>query len=97
MKVGLRLAKIPYESQKVVELTYKNHYVGEGYPDVVMKMGKDKYVLELKAAGKIGEKEEQQLRNYLKILKIMQGLLINFASPSKDVKKTVLEVREVNI
>ena len=32
MQVGLRLAKIGYEGQKVVELKYKDHYVGEGYP-----------------------------------------------------------------
>jgi PD-(D/E)XK nuclease superfamily protein len=31
MQVGLRLAKISYEGQKVVELKYKDHYVGEGY------------------------------------------------------------------
>ena len=30
MQVGLRLAGIEYESQKVVELKYKDHYVGEG-------------------------------------------------------------------
>src|SRR5947208_9497744 len=34
MQVGLRLAKIGYEGQKVVELKYKEHYVGEGYPDL---------------------------------------------------------------
>ena len=28
MQVGLRLEKIKYESQKVVELKYKDHYVG---------------------------------------------------------------------
>jgi GxxExxY protein len=36
MQVGLRLAGIPYESQKVVELKYKDHCVGEGYPDLVI-------------------------------------------------------------
>ena len=30
MQVGLRLAGIEYESQKVVELKYREHYVGEG-------------------------------------------------------------------
>ena len=31
MQVGLRLAGIRYENQKVVELKYRDHYVGEGY------------------------------------------------------------------
>jgi GxxExxY protein len=38
MQVGLRLANIGYEGQKVVELTYKDHYVGEGYPDLVVHL-----------------------------------------------------------
>jgi GxxExxY protein len=29
MQVGLRLAKIKYENQKVVELTFKNHHGGD--------------------------------------------------------------------
>ena len=33
MQVGLRLKKIKYESQKIVELKYKEHYVGYGCPD----------------------------------------------------------------
>jgi GxxExxY protein len=51
MQVGLRLAKIRYEGQKVVELKYKNHCVGEGYPDLVIHRGGDKLVVELKAVG----------------------------------------------
>jgi len=31
MQVWLRLAKIKYENQKVVELTFKDHHVGEGW------------------------------------------------------------------
>ena len=46
MRVGLRLSKIKYESQKVVELTYKGHYVGEGYPDIIVNLGKKKLILE---------------------------------------------------
>lgn len=96
MAVGLRLAKIPYQAQKVVELTYKEHYVGEGYPDLIVGIGKSRIVLELKATGKIGDKEEQQIRNYLRILGIKQGLLINFQAPGQNTKgKTRLEIRQV--
>ena len=96
MQVGLRLAKLKYENQKVIELKYKDHYVGEGYPDLVVRIGPDKMVVELKAvSGELGASEEQQLRNYLKILKIKRGLLINFQQPGKNPKKTKLEIREV--
>src|SRR6266704_3932239 len=61
MQVGLRLAKIGYENQKVVELKYKNHYVGEGYPDLLVQLGKEKVIVELKAVGgQMGAAEQQQ-------------------------------------
>ena len=59
MQVGLRLAKIGYEGQKVVELEHKEHYgrklVGEGYPDLVVHLGNEKLIVELKAiSGELG-------------------------------------------
>ena len=98
MQVGLRLAKIPYEGQKVIELKYKDHYVGEGYPDLVVRCGSEKVIVELKAVGgELGASEEQQLRNYMKILGIRYGLLINFQHPGRKQGKTRLEMREVNV
>ena len=94
-QVGLRLAKIKYEGQKVVELKYRDYYVGEGYPDIIVHFGKEKVILELKAVGgNLGPSEEQQIRNYMKILKIKAGLLINFQQPKKE-GKTQLEIKEV--
>lgn len=98
MQVGLRLAKIRYESQKVVELKFKDHCVGEGYPDLVVNLDGDKIVVELKAVGsELGVAEEQQLKNYMKILKIKNGLLINFQQPGRKEGKTQLEIREIKI
>ena len=98
LEVGLRLAKIRYESQKVVELKFKEHYVGEGYPDIIVDVNGNKLVVELKATGKLGGKEEVQVRSYMKILKIPYGLLINFQSPGTDVnKETQIEIREIEI
>ena len=98
MQVGLRLAKINYESQKVIELKYKDHHVGEGYPDLVVRLGREKVIVELKAVGsEMGSAEEQQLRNYMKVLKINSGLLINFQQPGRRKTKTTLEFREVKL
>lgn len=97
MQVGFRLAKIKYEGQKVVELKYKDHYVGEGYPDFIVNFGKDKVVIELKAiGGTIGGSEEQQIKSYMKLLKIKNGVLINFQQPKKE-GKTVLEIKEIKL
>jgi GxxExxY protein len=96
MQVGLRLEGIEYESQKVVELKYREHYVGEGYPDLLVHLGKQKVVVELKAvSSELGECEENQLRNYMKILGVESGLLINFQTPGRKQGKTRLEIREI--
>jgi len=84
MQVGLRLAGINYESQKVIELKYKDHHVAEVYPDLVVYIGREKLIIELKAVGsEMGSAEEQQLKNYMKILNINRGLLINFQQPGR--------------
>jgi len=96
MQVGLRLANIGYEGQKVVELKYKNHYVGEGYPDLVVHLGSEKLIVELKAiSGDLGASEEQQLRNYMAILNVQRGMLINFQQPGRKQGKTKLDIREL--
>jgi len=97
MQVGLRLAGIKYESQKVVELKYKNHYVGEGFPDLIVIFPRVKIVVELKAiGGKIGFSEERQLRNYMELLGIKKGLLINFSKPQKE-GTSKIELNEVKL
>lgn len=96
MQVGLRLAGIKYESQKVVELKYHDHYVGEGYPDLLVNAEDQKIVVELKAVtSELSECEEKQLRNYMTILGVECGLLINFQSPGRKQGMTALEIREI--
>lgn len=98
MQVGLRLANIGYEGQKVVELKYKDHYVGEGYPDLVVHLGAEKLIVELKAiSGELGASEEQQLRNYMGILSVNRGMLINFQQPGRKQGKTKLDIREITL
>lgn len=97
MQVGLRSAGLKYDSQKVVELKYKGHYVGEGYPDLIVYAGSRPVVVELKAVGgSMGRSEEQQLRNYMKIMRIEDGLLINFQTPKNTGEGvTSLEIVEI--
>jgi GxxExxY protein len=89
MQVDLRLRGIKYESEKVLEVKYKEHYVGEGYADLVVGSGDDIVLVELKAATcMLGAPEKQQLRIYKNILGIKKGLLINFPQPERQRKKT---------
>jgi GxxExxY protein len=52
MQVGLRLEAFTYESQKVLELKYRDHYIGDGYPDLLCRIDNRVVVVELKARGK---------------------------------------------
>ena len=84
MEVGLRLAGYKHEREKVLEMTYKKYYVGEGFSDIVIKASKKIVVLELKAVGNVGKLEVQQLRNYMELLEAQAGALINFEQPGKN-------------
>jgi GxxExxY protein len=82
-------------------LTYQGYYVGEGFADLLVGSGAARIAVELKAvAQSMGRHEEQQLRNYMKVLKVKHGLLINFQhlSSSKAPKTaTELQIRNVSL
>jgi GxxExxY protein len=66
------------------------------YPDLIVCFGRDRLVVELKAvSGDLGAADEQQLRNYLRILGLNRGLLINFQQTGRSVKKGKVEISEV--
>ena len=83
-EVGLRLRHIPYESQRVIPVFYKGFHIGEGRPDLVVGETSTRIVIELKAVESVGHKEHTQIENYLQVLGIPDGLLINFSQPTKS-------------
>ena len=53
-------------------------------------------MVELKAvSSELGQCEKKQLRNYMKILGVECGLLINFQTPGRKQGKTQIEIPEV--
>jgi len=97
VKVGLRLAKMPYEDQRNVPIYYKGFYIGYGCPDIIVKQGGD-IIVEMKAVTKLGGKEEAQVRTYMKALNISNGLLVNMQAPGTDVEKeTAVEIRVIDL
>jgi len=99
MEVGLRLAKIHYENQRVLPIFYKNFAVGTSKPDLIVKddKGGEKIVLELKATSNpTGMKEEVQLQKYLHLLKMKKGILINFPQTNKEGPGSEIEFKEVS-
>lgn len=97
MEVGLRLKGIKYDAQRKIELTYLDHYVGIGIPDLIVRFDEKKVVVELKAVNAVGLGDEQQLRNYMRKLDIQTGLLINFQCPNKTSEKVVVHKAEVGL
>lgn len=83
-EVGLRLRRIPYEAQRVVPVFYEGFYIGEGKPDLIVGENSDRLVIELKAVESVGHKERTQIENYLRVLNVSLGLLINFPQPTKS-------------
>jgi hypothetical protein len=59
----LRLAKTKYENQTLVELTFKDHYVGEGYPYLIVLLTGGKTVVELKEVSGSSARQVVSYRN----------------------------------
>ena len=72
--VEMDLRGIPYERQKVIEVVYKGVSVGEGRMDLFL--GGE--VVELKAVEQLNPKHMAQVISYLKTVKKLLGLLVNF-------------------
>lgn len=87
--IELTRRKIPFESQKRLNLHYKDVPLESVYrPDVICY---EQIILELKVTERLSGLEESQLINYLKISKLRVGLLINFGSrPKLEWKRYVL-------
>ena len=74
MEVALREKGIPYESQRILPISFKGHIVGESKPDLVvwLKLSKNKriaIVIDLKWEPYVKEDHRIQIIKYIKELK----------------------------
>ena len=74
-EVALRRAGLYYETERIVPVFYDGQNVGHVRADLIVER---KVVLELKSVGKLNETYRIQTRNYLKLLNLEVGYLINF-------------------
>jgi GxxExxY protein len=75
LSVELTLRGIPFERQKGVGVSYKNHQVGQGKIDILVA---GRLVVELKAVEALAPIHTAQVLSYLKSAGLSLGLLINF-------------------
>ena len=76
IEFGLR--GIPYESQKSLRISYKEHLLSKEY--YVDFLCFDQVIVELKAVGQLSPIDCTQVLNYLKAGSMRVGLLFNFGS-----------------
>jgi len=81
MEIELLNRHIPFESQKKLQIQYKDKKLNKEY--VADLICYNSVLIELKAVEKLSGKEESQIINYLKATGIKVGVLINFGSKNK--------------
>ena len=76
LNVELGLRGIPFETEKLITITYKGHLLDRTYKaDLVCY---DNIVVELKSVEKLRTEHTAQLLNYLKATNLPLGILINY-------------------
>jgi len=85
--VELAGVQVPFESEKVHDVSYKNSHVGQFRCDLVID---SKIVLELKALPGLTTEHLAQALSYLKASRLGLALLMNFGAKSLEFKRVVL-------
>ena len=74
-EVALRSMGLYYETERIVPVFFAGQNVGHVRADLIVDR---KYVIELKSVSKLNETYRIQTQNYLNLLDLNQGYLINF-------------------
>jgi len=74
-EVALRKQGIFYETERIVPVFYDGQNVGHVRADLIIDR---KVVIELKSVSKLNESYRIQTRNYMDLLGLDHGILINF-------------------
>lgn len=75
--IEFELQRIKFERQKNIEVTYKNHIIGNYRIDIIVE---NQIVLEIKSVERMDAVFEAQLLSYMKLGNYKLGLLLNFNS-----------------
>ena len=90
LEIALSDAGIPFESQKEIRPEFHGHRMEHSYrPDLICY---GKIVVELKASKSLLPQHFGQLRNYLGLLGMRVGILVNFHGyPNVDIRRVYLK------
>lgn len=85
MVIAIRKRGLKVEKQKLYRIMFDNQIIGEHRLDLMVE---DKVIVELKAVkGLIPGVYKAQVVSYLRLTKILVGLLINFGNDEVEIKR----------
>jgi len=76
LEVALRLNEIPYETERIIPVSFQEHVVGNLRADIILH----DCIIELKSVRSLTEPNRDQIRTYMKLLGKDNGILVNFGS-----------------
>ena len=85
LELEFRLRNIPYEREKLIEVMYKGHPLGEPYRADFVCYGK--IIVELKAVEELLSIHRAQVLNYLKATGFRLGMLVNFGEQMARIER----------
>ena len=90
MEVLLRTEGIPYETERIVPVTFRGHTIGNMRADLIV----DKtLVVELKATKTLNPTMTTQARKYL--LDLPHAILVNFPQPTGEDCEVAVVVKDI--
>jgi GxxExxY protein len=87
MELQLRDYNIYYETERTIEVKFKDRIVGHVRADLIVDKS---IVVELKAVAKVRDDHITQCKMYMRLLGLSQGIIINF--PEKGDSIEVVDV-----
>ncbi|MDR4504505.1 MAG: GxxExxY protein [Candidatus Scalindua sp.] len=85
--VEFGIKQIPFQQQVRLPVIYKSVQVSEYIPDLIAF---DKIIVDIKVIEKIGNNEIAQIINYLKIIGLRVGLVLNFKHAKLEGERIIL-------
>lgn len=88
MEVCLRKACIPYETERIIPITFMDHTLGNMRADLIVH---NTLVVELKSVRTLKEEHRVQTRTYLRLLGLTDAVLVNFPTHTD-----ILEIEDIS-
>jgi GxxExxY protein len=92
LKYELQENEIPFETEKKIEVYYKNELMGIHRLDLLID---SKLIVELKAVKELLNVHVSQVTSYLKATGNEIGLILNFAKSKLDIKRVKFDKKRV--